>query len=194
LWHAKQEVAVFHRILVGVDDSPAACLALERAIELAEEGHGRIGLLTSAPQPANVIWAGPIAVPQSRAGMCAQLDNWACQCIEAAIAAVPPEVPVVKLISHGDPAKALLQEAERGDWDLVVVGEAKRRRRLPFQRPVAERLRNISIPVLVVPAEPEPDQGAPAAPRPLPASLLNKADDRLLGSRARPGAGRATRP
>jgi nucleotide-binding universal stress UspA family protein len=143
-------VAVFHRILVGVDDSPAAWLALERAIELAEEGHGRIGLLTSAPEPANVIWAGPIAVPQSRAGMCAQLDNWACKCIEAAMEAVPDDVPITKLVSHGDPAKALLQEAERGDWDLVVVGQAKRRRRLPFQRPVGERLRDVSIPVLVV--------------------------------------------
>lgn len=185
---------MFHRILVGVDDSPAAWLALERAIELAEEGHGRIGLLTSAPEPANVIWAGPIAVPQSRAGMCAQLDKWACKCIESAMSAVPDDVPVTTLVTHGDPAKALLQEAERGDWDLVVVGQAQRRRRLLFQRPVGERLRNVSTPVLVVHAEPEPGPGARAARRPRPASLLNRASDRLLGRRARPGAGRAARP
>ena len=158
---------MFHRILVGVDDSPAACLALQRAIELAEEGHGRIGLLASAPQPASVIWAGPIAVPQSRAGLSAQLENWACKCIEAAIAAIPEDVPVTKMMTHGDPAEALLREAERGDWDLVVVGQATRRHRIPFQRPVGERLRSISIPVLVVHAEPEPGPGAKAARRKL---------------------------
>jgi nucleotide-binding universal stress UspA family protein len=146
---------VFHRILVGVDDSPAAWLALDRAIELAEDGHGRIGLLASAPEPANVIWAGPIAVPQSRAGMCAQLETWACKCIEAAMTAVPDDVPVTKLMAHGDPAEALLREAERGDWDLVVVGQTSRRWRLPFQHPVGERLRDISVPVLVVHTEPE---------------------------------------
>jgi nucleotide-binding universal stress UspA family protein len=158
---------VFHRILVGVDDSPAAWLALQRAIELAEEGHGRIGILTSAPEPASVIWAGPIAVPQSRAGLCAQLENWACKCIEAALAAIPDDVPVTKLMTHGDPAEALLRQAERGDWDLVVVGQASRRHRIPFQRPVGERLRNISVPVLVVHAEPEPGPGAKAARRKL---------------------------
>ena len=158
---------MFHRILVGVDDSPAACLALQRAIELAEGGHGRIGILTSAPQPANVIWAGPIAVPQSRAGMCEQLESWACKCIEAAIKAIPDGVPVTKLMTHGDPAEALLQEAERGDWDLVVVGQASRRHRIPFQRPVGERLRDISVPVLVVHEEPEPGPGASATRRKL---------------------------
>jgi nucleotide-binding universal stress UspA family protein len=147
---------MFHRILVGVDDSPAACLALQRAIELAEEGHGRIGILASAPEPASVIWAGPIAVPQSRAGLCAQLESWACKCIEAAMKAIPEDVPVTKLMTRGDPAEALLREAERGDWDLVVVGQASRKHRAPFQRPVGERLRDISVPVLVVHAEPEP--------------------------------------
>jgi nucleotide-binding universal stress UspA family protein len=158
-------VAVFHRILVGVDDSPAACLALQRAIELAEEGHGRLGILASAPEPASVIWAGPIAVPQSRAGMCEQLEGWACKCIEAAIKAIPDDVPVTKLMTRGDPAEALLREAERGDWDLVVVGQTTRKHRVPFQRPVGERLGDVSVPVLVVHAEPKPEPGAKAARR-----------------------------
>jgi nucleotide-binding universal stress UspA family protein len=170
---------VFHRILVGVDDSPAAWLALDRAIELAEAGHGRIGLLASAPEPANVIWAGPIAVPQSRVGMCAQLENWACKCIDAALAAVPEEVPVTKVMAHGDPAEALLREAERGDWDLVVVGQASRRWRLPFQRPVGERLRDISVPVLVVHTEPEPGVGVKARRRKLLSRKSRTAPDGL---------------
>ena len=40
---------MFHRILVGVDDSKVAREALARAVELVEAGHGRLGLLSSAP-------------------------------------------------------------------------------------------------------------------------------------------------
>jgi len=40
---------MFHRILVGVDGSMLAREALARAVELAEAGHGRLGLLSSAP-------------------------------------------------------------------------------------------------------------------------------------------------
>jgi nucleotide-binding universal stress UspA family protein len=149
-------VAVFHRILVGVDDSPAARLALERAIELAEEGHGRIGLLVSAPEPSGVIWASPVVVPQSRDGMCKQLENWACKVIEEATRVVPPEIPVTKLVTHGDPAAALLREAESGHWDLVVVGQAARPARVCLKRPVGERLRDVGTPVLVVHEKPEP--------------------------------------
>jgi nucleotide-binding universal stress UspA family protein len=179
---------VFHRILVGVDDSPAARLALERAIELAEEGHGRIGLLVSAPEPSGVIWASPVVVPQSREGMCQQLERWACKVMETATSVVPSEIPVTKLVTRGDPAAALLREAESGNWDLVVVGQAACPLRLPFQRPVGERLRDIATPVLVVHEKPEPVARPDAADRrPHPAAAALRA---LRGQRrrARPSA------
>ena len=162
--------------------APPPGRALERAIELAQDGHGRIGLLGERAGPASVIWAGPIAVPQSRAGMCEQLDKWGCRCIEAAHAAVPARCPVTKLLTHGDPAEALMREAESGDWDLVVVGQASRRR-LPFQRPVGERLRDVAVPVLVVHEEPAPDPGEKTARRRLwsrkPKSALERLPPRL---------------
>ena len=58
---------MFHRILVGVDDSPAARAALERAVELVEAGHGRLGLLSSAPGPPPLASVGPAVMPVSRA-------------------------------------------------------------------------------------------------------------------------------
>jgi hypothetical protein len=95
------------------------------------------------------------------------------------MAAIPDAVPVTKMMTHGDPAEALLVEAERGDWDLVVVGQASRRHRIPFQRPVGERLRDISIPVLVVHAEPEPDSGKKVARRRLWSRKPDNALERL---------------
>jgi nucleotide-binding universal stress UspA family protein len=144
---------VFHRILVGVDDSPAARRALERAIELAAEGHGRLGLLTSAPHPPPIIATSPVVPPASRSQLGAELVDWARECVDAATELVPTEIPVTKLVAHGDPVAALGREAEKGCWDLVVVGQSARRVRL--RRPVGARLCQDATPVLVV-HEPPP--------------------------------------
>jgi nucleotide-binding universal stress UspA family protein len=143
---------VFHRILVGVDDSPAARRALERAIELAAEGHGRIGLLTSAPQPPLIIATSPVVPPASRSQLSEEIVDWAQECVEDATALVPDEIPVTKLVTHGNPCAALRKEAERGCWDLVVVGESARRFRL--RSSVGARLDKHATPVLVVHEEP----------------------------------------
>jgi nucleotide-binding universal stress UspA family protein len=139
---------VFHRILVGVDDSPAGRRALERAIELAADGHGRLGLLVSAPNPPLVIAASPVVPPASRSQLSEEMVEWAQQCVDAATELVPAEIPVTKLVTHGEPAAALRREAEKGCWDLVVVGQSARRFRL--RGPVGARLRRQGTPVLVV--------------------------------------------
>jgi len=148
---------MFHRILVGVDDSPAARRALERAVELAADGHGRIGLLTSAPHPPLVIATSPVVPPASRAQLCDEMVGWACECMDAATALVPDEIPVTKLVTHGEPSAALRHEAEKGCWDLIVVGQSARRHR--FRKTVGARLERDATPVLVVHED-------PAAPRP----------------------------
>jgi nucleotide-binding universal stress UspA family protein len=149
---------MFHRILVGVDDTPAARRALERAIELATEGHGRIGLLTSAPQPPLIIATSPVVPPASRSQLCDEMVDWAQECVETATAMVPEEIPVTKIVTHGDPCAALRREAEKGCWDLVVVGQSARCFR--FRNSVGARLGRHSTPVLVV-----EDEDAPAPPR-----------------------------
>jgi nucleotide-binding universal stress UspA family protein len=156
---------MFHRILVGVDDSSAARRALERAVELATEGHGRIGLLGSAPEPPCVIATSPVVPPASRSQLRAESEQWAQRCVEKATDLVPTEIPVTKLVSHGDPAAALRREAESGNWDLIVVGQSSRRFRL--FRPVGARLEGSTTPVLVVHDAPiaSPERPAPAAPR-----------------------------
>jgi nucleotide-binding universal stress UspA family protein len=148
---------MFHRILVGVDDTPAARRALERAIELAAEGHGRIGLLASAPHPPLIIATSPVVPPASRSQLCDEMVDWAQECIEDALELIPPEIPVTKLVTHGDPCAALRHEAERGCWDLIVVGQSSRCHRL--RRSVGARLDRHATPVLVVHEEPTAPRG-----------------------------------
>jgi len=149
---------MFHRILVGIDDSPAAKAALKRAVALVEAGHGRLGLLSSAPGPPPVPCAGPTMLPISRAQLDDQLIEWAQRNVEEAAKLVPEEIPVTKIVSRGSPGRALLREAGTGCWDLVVVGQAHHRHR-PLLERVGERLnRHSETPVLIVhedPLEPE---------------------------------------
>jgi nucleotide-binding universal stress UspA family protein len=145
---------MFHRILVGIDDSPAARGALERAIELVEAGHGRLGLLSSAPKPPPLACAGPVVLPVSRSELEDQLLEWAEQNVEEAARVVPEEIPVTKLVKRGRAGRALLEEARSGCWDLVIVGQANRPLRPRFAR-VGEWLNHRSpTPVLVVHEEP----------------------------------------
>jgi nucleotide-binding universal stress UspA family protein len=142
---------MFHRILVGVDDSSGSAKALERAIELVQAGHGRLGLLSSAPAPPPLPAAGPVVLPVSRRQLEQQSLDWAQRNLDAAVRAVPQEVPVTKLLTRGAPGAALLREARSGRWDLVVVGQGHRRPRLPLVERVGDRLnRRSPTPVLVV--------------------------------------------
>jgi len=145
---------MFHRILVGVDDSPAAKEALARAVELVEAGHGRLGLLSSAPGPPPLACVGPAVLPVSRAELEQELIEWAQRNVEAAAKLVPEEIPVTKIVAHGSPCRALLREARSGLWDLVIVGQAHREHK-PLLERVGERLnRRSPTPVLVVHEEP----------------------------------------
>ena len=152
---------MFHRILVGVDDSSAAKAALERAVDLVEAGHGRLGLLSSAPKPPPLASAGPVVLPMSRNQLERQLVEWAQANVEEAARLVPEEIPVTKLVTRGSPAPALLREARSGRWDLVVVGESRHSLRWALSARVGDRLnRSSPTPVLVVHDDPDAEPRA----------------------------------
>jgi nucleotide-binding universal stress UspA family protein len=145
---------MFHRVLVGIDDSTAARAALERAIDLVEAGHGRIGLLSSAPQPPPLPAMGTMMPPVTRQQLDDDLVKWAEGNLQEAERAVPEDIPVTKIVARGNPSRALLREARSGNWDLLVVGQAHRRHLWPFLA-AGERLnRRSPTPVLVVHEEP----------------------------------------
>jgi nucleotide-binding universal stress UspA family protein len=161
---------MFHRILVGVDDSRASREALERAIELVEAGHGRLGLLGSAPSAPPLTAAAPVVMPVSRDELDEELVTWAGRNVEDAARRVPADVPITKLVTRGSPGSALLREARSGCWDLVVVGQTARRHSWPFAGRVGKRLNRLSpTPVLVVHEDGAPPRRARrrlAPPRP----------------------------
>jgi nucleotide-binding universal stress UspA family protein len=144
---------VFHNVLVGIDDSPASHCALEQAIEIAQSSNARLTILTAVGRlPA-------MASATGDAGTVAQLtqdlEAAALERLEAAVAQVPDDVPVTKLVSFKPSHEALLARAATGCHDLVVVGTRGRGRvRTALFGSVSRHLvQHCDVPVLVVHAE-----------------------------------------
>ena len=48
--------------------------------------------------------------------------------------------PRIKLIEHVDPAEAIIEEAEKGDYDLVIIGQSGKEKKGPHLGSVAEKV------------------------------------------------------
>ena len=109
---------MFRNILVAVDGSEAATAALEKAIELARRGGGRLTLISVAAPPR---WrlAGPFVVPYPNEE---ELVREAQDVVQRAQELVPDDVPVSTVVRTRPAAAAILDRVEQGEHDLVVMG------------------------------------------------------------------------
>ena len=139
----------FKSIVCAVDFSPPSRRALEEAADLARRTGSSLTLVhveTGPPTRAEAPFAPP-RPPKHEPGAAAALDEWARDA--EAIAGRP----VGKLLPAGKPAEEIVQAAEVGSFDLVVIGT---RGRTGVARAVlgsiAEHVvRHSPVPVLVVP-------------------------------------------
>jgi nucleotide-binding universal stress UspA family protein len=90
---------VYKRILVGTDGSPTAAKAVDRAIELAKASDGSLTILTAGRgEQAKGIVDGE-AARHADSGL--KIDT---------------------RVDDRDPSTALVEVADEGDYDLLVVG------------------------------------------------------------------------
>ena len=114
---------MFSRILVAVDESPQAALALDLAIELAKTVSGSITLV-------HAIDPGSIATAATDAGattvMEIELDELQAagrELIDATTARVRAAgVEVEGIVRDGSPAATIVDTARRTNSDLIVIG------------------------------------------------------------------------
>ena len=112
---------MFRNLLVLVDGSRHAEQALTDAIELAEQSHGRLTLLTSVTRlPVPLAFANTDAVTAQT--LSDDAVSYAKQILCDARDRVPADVPVTTLLSREPIRKAVLGELKRGAHDLVVMG------------------------------------------------------------------------
>jgi nucleotide-binding universal stress UspA family protein len=115
---------VFRNILLSFDGSPPSRSALEKAIGLAKESHGRLTILTAVQQLAPWMY-GPAsagAVAQLSQDLLVDAEKTLC----AAVTQVPDDVSVTKLLSREPIRAALCRELQHGCYDVLVMGSRGR--------------------------------------------------------------------
>jgi nucleotide-binding universal stress UspA family protein len=118
----------FHRLLVALDGSAHAELALEAAVTAAERDHAALTLITVAPDAVaeTARWA-------AFTGCCpgqlqAEADEAAERLLRDAVAAVPEHIPVTTVLRHGKAGPQIVAFARERDFDAVLVGARGRGR------------------------------------------------------------------
>ena len=90
---------MYERILVGTDGSRTAAVAVDRAVELAKASGARLTVLTAGAEVRALLTAESEVARHRDSG-----------------------VSIEAKAVNGDPAAVLLDEADRGGYDLLVMG------------------------------------------------------------------------
>jgi nucleotide-binding universal stress UspA family protein len=116
--------AMFLNILVAIDGSDSSRRALEQATDVARAMNSKLTLITVAPPLSHYVTLGGVSSETMRE----ELDRWAKRVLNEAAAAVPDDVSAHRVQLNGHPGAKILEELERGRYDLLVVGSRGRGR------------------------------------------------------------------
>ncbi len=142
---------MFHRLLVAYDGSDHAERALADAVALAQENRGRLTVLAIAPEPSVWVFSG-YGVPVDIDALSGQVERACSAMLDRAVSGIPGDVPVTKMLRRGPPGPMIVDEANAGDHDLVVMGSRGRGelRSLLLGSVSHHVLQGSRVPVLVV--------------------------------------------
>ncbi|MEA2145522.1 MAG: hypothetical protein QOG59_1109 [Solirubrobacteraceae bacterium] len=114
---------MFHNILVAVDGSPDADLALDHAIDLARSQHSKLTLITAVVTVPATAYLGMNGLLPP---MSTDPRTDAQKVIRAAAERVPDDQPVTTVLSEAPIRLAILRQVKEGHHDLVVMGSRGR--------------------------------------------------------------------
>jgi universal stress protein A len=114
----------YPRILVAVDETPAASFALRHVVPYAVDQHSRLTLLTVVPHPPHGVAAAGVS-PQQLAN---EMETDAATRLRELAAILPENLSVTTLLRHGDPAEEILALLRDEPLDLLCLGARGRGR------------------------------------------------------------------
>jgi nucleotide-binding universal stress UspA family protein len=114
----------YPRVLVALDETPAAAFALRHAVPYAVDQRSRLTLLTVVPDPPRMLVAAGVS-PQR---MAEEMENQAEQHLRQVTATLPRELSVTTVLRHGDPAEEILALVRTQPVDLICMGARGRGR------------------------------------------------------------------
>ncbi len=168
-----QSEQIFTKILVPTDGSLPSLVAQELAAFMAKKLSSKVTvlhivaheLMVPPERHRHVPLGGGVTqrhVPASPAtslpeAVASEITNWYHQkgskAIADAVALFKEEgVPVdQKLVEHADPAETIIKEAQKGNYDVIVMGHSGEEEQEPHLGSVAEKVsRHAKTPVLIV--------------------------------------------
>jgi nucleotide-binding universal stress UspA family protein len=109
-----------HRLLVAVDGSANAELALTAAVTAARRDNATITLITVGPDLASgpATWSVPIAGGVDQP----EVDTEARRRLDATLARIPADIAVHTLYRRGKAGPEIVKAAKEGDYDAIILG------------------------------------------------------------------------
>jgi nucleotide-binding universal stress UspA family protein len=114
----------YPRILVALDDTPAAAFAMRHVVPYALDQRSQLTLVTVVPPPPRVLVAAGVSPQQ----MAEEMERDADRHLRGVTATLPHELSVTTILRHGDPAEEILGLARSLPVDLICMGARGRGR------------------------------------------------------------------
>jgi nucleotide-binding universal stress UspA family protein len=114
----------YPRILVALDETPAAAFALRHVVPYAMDQRSHLTLLTVVPAPPRMV----VAAGESPQRMAEEMERQADEHLRKVTATLPHELSVTTILRHGDPAEEILALARAQPVDLICLGARGRGR------------------------------------------------------------------
>ena len=92
------------------------------AVDLAQTNHAQLTLMTVVPRPTDWVVGNGYGVPVSPTGLEEETERRYRTLLKAAVDGVQNDLPVTSVIAHGTAGPAIVDQAEAGDHDLIVMG------------------------------------------------------------------------
>lgn len=110
----------FRRLLVALDGSSSAELALSAAVTAARRDNAAIALICVAPDVVAdaMRWPWPAPVPTDQEAA----DKFADGILRDAVARIPEDIPVTMIIKRGRPGHEIVAHAKESTYDAILLG------------------------------------------------------------------------
>ena len=109
----------FHRLLVAIDGSDNAELALAAAMTASRREHGRLTLISVAPRVMRTAFGSAAISPEQ---LQREADGEAERVLREAVRRLPDDVGATTIFRQGKPGPEIVAEARNGDYDAILLG------------------------------------------------------------------------
>jgi nucleotide-binding universal stress UspA family protein len=114
----------YPRILVAIDETPAAAFALRHVVPYAVDQRSQLTLLSVVPNPPRSAAVAGVSLQQ----LADQMETEAATHLREVTATLPQDLSVTTVLRHGDPAEEILALLAEQPFDMLCMGARGRGR------------------------------------------------------------------